>query len=193
MSNKISISRATVNTNGVFYGPPTAYYPGHFGAGGSAASPDWTYRPVIGDGISYPYPGNPIPSIPYGPGGDPWKDISKTFDEWDTLVKATKAGVVRSQVEWRVSELEEEGVKCASTDFPGVHPEMIDVSMEDGVVTIKGIRYDTNDAVEKSVDVGKEFDPTTADAILDHGVFTIRIQKFKNSVPRKIKVRSGEE
>ena len=139
----------------------------------------------IGGGYSTPYQ-------PYQPVVD--LDPNIDFD----LLKKALGQPMGVNLGWREVDLEDEeneGVKTKvlATDMPGVHGNMLAVSVENGKLKAVGQRFDTGETVEREYELGDKFDPSTAEAELTHGVLTVRIkmhQKFKN---RTIKVSTPDE
>lgn len=95
-------------------------------------------------------------------------------------------------------------------DLPGVHPENVDVSFEQNVLTIKGSRGPTINAPEKtelrvftaervtgqfarSIRLPEYVEGDRIEATFTHGVLTIRIPKAAAAKPRKIAIRSHGE
>lgn len=150
-----------------------------------------------------PDPYQPIqPYQPYQPYYQPVVEPNVDFDldpnvDFDLLKKAL-GGPVGVNLGWREVDLEDEeneGVKTKvlATDMPGVHGNMLAVSVEEGKLRVVGQRFDTGETVEREYELGDKFDPSTAEAELTHGVLTVRIkmhQKFKN---RTIKVAIPDE
>ena len=88
-------------------------------------------------------------------------------------------------------------------DVPGVEPKDIDVSLEDGVLTVKGERKsDANDEGEGFTTIERTYGifnrrftlPDTADADnisakTEHGVLKLHIPKKEKVLPKKISVQ----
>ncbi len=83
-------------------------------------------------------------------------------------------------------------------DAPGISQEALDLSLHDGVLTIRAERkaaredaaYDNRryGAWEQSIRVPKTVDPNGVSANLAHGVLTVTIAKLPEAQPRKIPV-----
>jgi HSP20 family protein len=95
-------------------------------------------------------------------------------------------------------------------DLPGVRPENIDVSFEQGTLTLKGTRGPTIQAPEKgelrvysaervsgafsrSIRLPDYVDGEKVEAEYANGVLTVTVPKAPTALPRKISVRSTEE
>jgi len=88
-------------------------------------------------------------------------------------------------------------------DIPGVDPKDIDISMEKGVLTIKGERQseniEENETYRRVERLSGQFyrrftlpdsaDPDKIEARSDHGVLTITIPKQEVAVSRRIEVK----
>ena len=104
---------------------------------------------------------------------------------------------------------ETEGAYVAELDLPGVHPENVDISFEQGTLTIRGTRAPTVKTPEKgelrvfsaervsgafvrSVRLPEYVDGEKIEATYTNGVLTVTIPKAAAARPRKIAIRSGE-
>ena len=141
----------------------------------------------------------------------PWNpanigDIREAFDRLlGNPAEADQSNVVTSQWAPRVDIKEEDRRFVIYADIPGVDPERIEVSMEKGILTIKGER-----AVENREQNGKftrlershgvfyrRFalpDSADADGITahgKHGVLEIVIPKKAETTPRRITINTG--
>jgi HSP20 family protein len=93
-------------------------------------------------------------------------------------------------------------------DVPGVQQTDLEVSVEDGVLTVSGIRKPSEHAGEqkhsdarcgefsRSIKLHESLDPTSIKAELDNGILTLSIARRAEAQPRTIPVavrsRSGE-
>lgn len=90
-----------------------------------------------------------------------------------------------------------------TADLPGVSPENLDVSMENGLLTISMTRNTENlsdgeyylrkervNSATRSFRISNEFDPTSVSAELKNGVLTVTINKQAKNLPTKIVVKS---
>ena len=95
-------------------------------------------------------------------------------------------------------------------DLPGVHPENVDVSFEQSVLTIKGTRGPTIQTPEKgelrvytaerltgqfarSIRLPEYVEGDKIEATFNHGVLTVRVPKAAAAKPRKIAIRAHSE
>lgn len=87
----------------------------------------------------------------------------------------------------------------------GVRPEALEVSYEDDLITISGVRVNPNDKEEKSyyhqecfwgpfareIILPEEVDITEAEATMKDGIFTLRIPLTERQKAKKIHVKKG--
>ena len=106
---------------------------------------------------------------------------------------------------------ETEGAYVAELDLPGVHPENVDISFEQGTLTIRGTRAPTVKTPEKgelrvfsaervsgsfirSVRLPEYVDGEKIEAEYTNGVLAVTIPKAAAARPRKITIRhTGSE
>ncbi|NNM01689.1 MAG: Hsp20/alpha crystallin family protein [Gammaproteobacteria bacterium] len=136
---------------------------------------------------------------------EPWGSFSKLHDEINRLFDGEAqdpSKVVTSNWTPAVDIREEKDAFVLQADIPGVDPKDIEITMENGVLTVKGERRiekeseeDTFKRVERAYGVFyRRFSlPETAnpDAITasgNHGVLKVRIPKQELAQPRRISV-----
>jgi HSP20 family protein len=142
---------------------------------------------------------------------DPWRTFEKLSHELDTLFRNRPLGrafenddsdVVTSRWTPAVDIKEEEKRFVLLVDVPGVDPKDIEITMEKGVLTIKGARAQESKEEQngyKRVErvhgaFYRRFSlPDSADAEQitakgEHGVLTITIPKKEKAQPRRITV-----
>lgn len=113
---------------------------------------------------------------------------------------ARRAGAFQPNVD--IFETSEEWVIAA--DVPGATREQLDLSFEEGVLSVKADVQPRRDAqaefllreypignFERSFRLGHGVDPSRITAALDAGVLTIRMPKSESSKARKIEIRSN--
>ncbi|KZC38502.1 MULTISPECIES: Hsp20/alpha crystallin family protein [Rhodanobacter] len=133
-------------------------------------------------------------------------DIREAFDRLlGNPAEADQSNVVTSQWAPRVDIKEEDKRFVIYADIPGVDPEKIEVSMEKGILTIKGERTVENreqngkfTRLERSHGVFyRRFalpDSADADGVTahgKHGVLEIVIPKKAETTPRRITINTG--
>ncbi|MEY2626077.1 MAG: hypothetical protein RL412_1852 [Pseudomonadota bacterium] len=97
----------------------------------------------------------------------------------------------------RVEVREEAGRYLLRADLPGVAPADIDVTTEEGVLSIKALRRTDADNTESAATYQRRFalpedadaDQVTARSV--HGVLEISINKLAKALPRRIAVEAA--
>lgn len=131
-----------------------------------------------------------------------WNEVNQLFDR----AAASNDGTSGATADWAPSvDIEEYGNKFVLTaDVPGVDPAAIEVSLENGMLTLSGVREPSvlKDGVEsrRSERVTGRFHrrfnlPDTVDAEAvqaqgKHGVLEITIPKRAATQPRRITVKA---
>jgi HSP20 family protein len=121
-----------------------------------------------------------------------WKDIDRvgmpSLLGWDpsrVLDNLTSFGVTNPV------EVKHEGDHVIITaDMPGVDPEDLDVTLDNGSLSAVGRRGDTQ--YRFSVHLGNEYNGDKIEAELDKGVLTIKAEKRPEAKPRKIALNGVE-
>jgi len=134
------------------------------------------------------------------------KDFKQVLERYFGEDASDQSDVVTSQWTPRVDIREESDNFVIFADIPGVDPKDIEVSMDKGILSIRGERRnesrEENDKytrVERSHGVFyRRFalpDSANAEGISAkgrHGVLEIRIPKKPESTPRRINIEAGE-
>jgi HSP20 family protein len=133
------------------------------------------------------------------------REIDRLFD--DTLNALGANGATRVN-DWMppVDIRESENELTLSLEIPGVAPENIQLTADNGVLTVSGEKAETRKEGEqhqyhlversygsfsRSFRMPKNLDESKIEATFEHGVLTIHIPKAALPQPRKIEVRSG--
>jgi HSP20 family protein len=91
--------------------------------------------------------------------------------------------------------------------LPGIRPEDVDITVEDGTLTISGRTAEEKKAEEgsyliqeirrgtfsRSVALPEGLEPDKAEATFEHGVLRLRIPKAEQAKPRQIKISTVTE
>lgn len=77
-----------------------------------------------------------------------------------------------------------------TADMPGVDPKDLDVTLDNGSLTVTALRDDTH--YRFSVYLGNEYDGDKIEAKLDKGVLTIQAEKPAGAKPRKIALKGAD-
>ena len=135
---------------------------------------------------------------------DPWDNFRQFRGELDKVFNRDLTGYAETASDWVPSVDIKEGKDAYEVvaDVPGVNPKDIDVSLEDGVLTVKGERKSENknesEGYTRTERVYGSFYrrftlPDTADAEnisakTEHGVLKLRIPKKEKALPKRITV-----
>lgn len=76
-----------------------------------------------------------------------------------------------------------------SADMPGVDVKDLDLTYENGTLSVSGKRGDQ--VYRFAVDIGNDIDPDKIEAQLDKGVLTISAEKKEQAKPRKIALKGA--
>ena len=129
-------------------------------------------------------------------------EIKQVFERFFGEADADSSSVVTSQWTPRVDIKEEAGRFVILADVPGVEPKDIDISMDKGILTIKGERRaEKKEETERFSRVERmhgvfhrrfalpdSANPEQITASGRHGVLEISIPKRPETTPRKIQV-----
>jgi HSP20 family protein len=138
---------------------------------------------------------------------EPWGLLSQLQRELERAHEGTGEGSIAT-AEWAPAvDIKEEADKFVlQADIPGVKPEDIDVSMEEGVLTIKGEKKTEAKIEEKNYkriertygsfyrrfSLPDTANPDAISARSKHGVLEITIPKREAVQPKKINVSADE-
>lgn len=100
--------------------------------------------------------------------------------------------------------LEKDGVYILRFDLPGVDPDAVDVTVEDGILTVTAERpiEETEDVTwllrerpsgthRRQVRLGTRLDTANVNAGYDNGVLTVMIPLREEARPRKVAIAAG--
>lgn len=135
---------------------------------------------------------------------DPWDSLREFRGEMDRIFNGNQVGYTDTASDWVPPVDIKEGKDAyeVSAELPGVDPKDIEVSLEDGVLTVKGERksdsHEEGHGYTRTERVYGSFFrrftlPDTADsdhisAKTVHGVLTLRVPKKEKALPKKITV-----
>jgi HSP20 family protein len=133
---------------------------------------------------------------------DPFRDIKSMEDEFDRLVGRSYA-----RNAWVPSlDVRETGERFElMLDLPGVDASQVNVSFEDGMLTITGKREFVEErsgetwhriergfgAFARSIRLPRTADPDKIEASYDQGVLTVVVPKSEVAKPRQIEVKAS--
>lgn len=102
----------------------------------------------------------------------------------------------------RADILETETGLVVSVDCPGVNPEDISVTLEEGMLVVKGFRNSSEESKGKYVrtersygsfkrafKVGNGYDLSNIEATSSNGVLTVTLAKLAEALPKKVEIK----
>ena len=135
------------------------------------------------------------------------REIDRLFDDTLSALGATGATGATRVNDWMppVDIRESESELTLSLEIPGVAPENIQLTTDNGVLTVTGEKVEERKEDEqrryhlversygsfsRSFRMPKNLDESKIEATFDHGVLTVHIPKAAIPQPRKIEVRA---
>ncbi len=122
----------------------------------------------------------------------------------DTLFSSLEKSSVKKKnlFQPKVDILHSETTAFAVFDLPGIEKSSLNISIEKGVLSVKGERKVPQSLIgvkahlqernfgefERKFKLGEELNSQKIDANFSNGVLTVKIEKFKDSLPRKIEL-----
>ena len=129
------------------------------------------------------------------------RDIDRLFE--DVMGRDAAQGGWTPAVDVR----EEENALVLELELPGVNPEHVEVTAENGVLTIRGEKRSerkegdeqrrwfmverTHGAFHRAFQLPKGVDESQIEAAFEHGLLTVRVPHSALPQPRRIQVRNG--
>ena len=144
---------------------------------------------------------------------DPFRDLLAIQDEMNTLFN--RAYGEREQGEgagpraraWApaLDISEQKDAYVVSVELPGIKPEQIDITLEDGLLTLSGERSFQQESSEqqfhrverrygsfrRSITLPSQVQANAIEAHFEDGVLTVRVPKAEEAKPKKIQVQVG--
>jgi HSP20 family protein len=139
----------------------------------------------------------------------PSKPLFGLRREIDRLFDDTFAGAGQIQTGWiPVTDVREtDAALTLEMELPGISPDMVEVTAENGVLTIKGRREATSGneneksrwlvtervhgAFQRSFKLPESVEGGAIEAAYAHGLLTVRLPKAAKPEPRKIQVKTS--
>ena len=125
-----------------------------------------------------------------------WRDFDRVFDEfWNSVGFAARAAAYAPRIDFTETDTE----MRVAAELPGLEEKDIQVSLEDGVLTIRGERnaeVKNGDAkevrhvetfhgkYERSLRLPSEVDPDTVKAVYRNGILTVTLPKPPEAQPQ---------
>jgi HSP20 family protein len=145
---------------------------------------------------------------------DPFQDLRSAQDEMAQMnpTLAHALGLHTQQASGRTSAWEpaldiseRKDAYLVTVELPGLKPEDLDITMEDGLLTIQGERQFTSESSEqqfhrverrygafrRSITLPAQVQADHIEATFDNGVLQIVVPKAEEAKPKRIQVRPG--
>lgn len=151
------------------------------------------------------------PATPFEMAFEPWNDLRREIDRLFDSAIGTGSSGVRNGMEWiPVMDVEEkdDAIRLA-LELPGVNPDDVQVSVENGVLTISGEKKFSRDSGDEShgarfverrfgrfervLSLPQSVDAEKITASYENGVLTLDLPKSADSRRRKIQIGRGKE
>lgn len=139
----------------------------------------------------------------------PMTDFAYLFEQMDRMAQDALGGSPRARVATLPVDIYDQGEELIVQAFvPGIHAESLDITIDDGVVTIAGSfpqLYDSEEAADwswytrelrsgtfqRSFNLPFKVDVENVTARVEDGVLWLTMPKAPESKPRRIQVGSG--
>lgn len=140
-----------------------------------------------------------FPYEPYQPTIDPYTPIPTPApilipaDAWhphDLLnqrLKSWSAGVHAATNPWQLIVKEDRII--AKIDVPGCKADGIDLTLNDGTLSVRAHRKDDGSYSSFATHIGSDYDSETAEAEIEDGVLTVTVTRFTKKIEKRIVVR----
>lgn len=142
---------------------------------------------------------------------DPFRDLMSLQDEVNRLFRRSffrgageSADLAQATAAWvpSIDVYEKEGKLFVEAELPGLRAEDIDISIEDGVLTIKGERKFADDVKEENyhrmeraygyferrIGLPRKVDEENIHATVADGVLKVEMLEFEEAKPKKIPI-----
>lgn len=140
---------------------------------------------------------------------NPMTDVSYLFDQMDRMTQDLLGQSVRSRVTTLPIDAYDRGDELVIRAFiPGVHPDSLDIQIDDGVLTISGSfpeLYDSEESgswswyvrelrhgpFQRSFSLPYKVDTNAIDATIEDGILWLKLPKAAEAKPVRVKVSAG--
>lgn len=137
---------------------------------------------------------------------NPWREIDRLQEEMNRLFSNRRRSGWFGRAEFPpVNVWRDEHNIVLTAEVPGVEPDDLDLTVTGETVTIRGRRQPRElkegeawhrqerrvDAFTRSIELPFEVDSARAEATLEKGVLTLRLQRPETQKPKKVAVKAG--
>jgi len=128
----------------------------------------------------------PPPYQPYKPSIEIMPVPQKIYPQADILSGWSTVSVTSPPCKWRAAQASD-GLTL-TIDMPGLRSADACIELENGSLKVTGKRFDTGLNLYEQYTIGTDYDPKSASAVLDAGVLTITVKRFKEKRPHRVPV-----
>lgn len=139
----------------------------------------------------------------------PVNDLAYWFDQMDRVTQDLLGQSVRSRVSTLPIDVYDRGDELVVRAYvPGVHPESLDIQIDDGVLTISGsfaelydkeeaaswswyVRELRHGAFQRSMNLPYKIDTENVDASIEDGILWLKMPKAVEARPVRVKVNAA--
>jgi HSP20 family protein len=143
---------------------------------------------------------------------NPWGELFNLHSQMDDLFQAlspaqsaAEQGDIRNYVQLPVDIRQSEEAFTIEASVPGYKPDQVELTFDDGVLTIKGTRSEDSESkdgewvrrerrmasVYRQVGLPAEVRPDEITASFDNGVLSINVPRAQRAQPKRIPVTGG--
>jgi HSP20 family protein len=137
---------------------------------------------------------------------DPFQDLLAIQDEMNQVFGRARQGQAGGRVWAPALDISErKDAYVVTVEVPGVNPDDLDITLEDGLLTIQGERQFTSESSEqqfhrverrygafrRSITLPAQVKADRIEATVDNGVLQILVPKMEEAKPKRIQVRPG--
>jgi HSP20 family protein len=138
---------------------------------------------------------------------DPFQDLLALQDEMNQVFGRARQGQAGTGRVWApaLDISERKDAYVVTVEVPGVSPDDLDITLEDGLLTIQGERQFTSESSEhqyhrverrygafrRSITLPSQVQADAIEASFENGVLEVIVPKAEEAKPKKISVRAG--
>jgi HSP20 family protein len=138
---------------------------------------------------------------------DPFQDLLAIQDEMNQVFGRARQGQGGGGRVWApaLDISERKDAYVVTVEVPGVNPDDLDITLEDGLLTIQGERQFTQESTEqqfhrverrygsfrRSITLPSQVQADAIEASFENGVLEVVVPKAEEAKPKKISVKAG--